>query len=471
VLLIGIATLEAAVASHRRTLCVGIGLAGMATVAVAGANAEHSISAWAAGLALAASAFTATTVLIQHLIHAVARETRLRRDVMAARGRIEAALDEVLVGVDRAGLVRSAGGNPAKVLGLPADALLGRGLIDLTLVADRPALLKACGDSFADKAPATARVRLRTSPDGDAPAYRWVELSLSGEAGDAIMTAAIRDAAAAAAGDASLEDAATGMEQSDAARSAFFASLSHELRTPLNAVVGFSEFLANPETSPSDAARVREYAGLIHDAGQQLTRKVSTMIDIARLRSGAYAAALERTDLAQLVSQAVESFQRDAGDRVTVSCVDGDDAIEADVDARALRGALDEVLSNAVRHGAGAPVTVVVTAEGLDAGIAVMDSGPGLSRIRLTEISRALAGSDDATGDGNGLGRGLTLARELMALHHGSVSISNRARNGATVTLRLPLRAAAAVPSNIVRIGSADAHHPATPHEGARKRA
>ncbi len=470
-LLIGIATLEAAAASRRRTPCIGIGLAGMAAVAAAGANAPDAGANAAAGLALAAAALTAMTVLLRHLLRAFSTEARLRRAATAARGRIEEAMTEVIVGLDRAGLVRRVGGNPVKALGLPADALLGRGLLDMTLVADRPALLKACGDSFAEMGPTTAQIRLRTSAAGEVPAYRLVELSLDGHARDGVMPAMIRDPSAAAARDMEAQRAGDGAEEAELARAAFFASLSHELRTPLNAVVGFSEFLANPGTSPADPARVREYAGIINEAGQQLTRKISTMIDIARLRSGAYGAALERTDLARLVADAVGAFQRDAGERTTVHVVDSGDAVEADVDARALRGALDEVLANAVRHGAGAPVTVVVTADGTDACIQVIDSGPGVPRARLAQMSRALSDPDAVAGEGGGLGAGLTLARGLMALHGGSIAISSREGRGATVTLRLPMRAGGSSPSNIVRIDLTDARQPTTAREGGRKRA
>jgi two-component system, cell cycle sensor histidine kinase DivJ len=467
-LLVGLAAIEACIVSRRRLACVGLGLIGVGAVATAAAHAPGAAGAWPAEAALAALAGTAAAILINSLAKSRFRQTDIGRQALALRNRAEAALGEVLIGIDRSGLVCEAGGNTARTLGLHADALHGRGLVELTLVADRPALLKACGDAFADRQPTAARIRLRTSAAVDAPRYRWVELSFSGASRDGIMPATVADSDAAAADNERPERAAAGTADAEAAHAAFFASLSHELRTPLNAIVGFSDLLANPETSPSDPARVREYAGMVHEAGQQLARKVASMIDIARLRSGAYEADVERADLSQTVAEIVAAFQREAGSRATVQFIDGGAPIEADVDARALRGALDELLSNAVRHGGRSPVTVAIAVEGSDAAIAVMDSGAGIPRAHLGQLSHALAQTASAASQENALGVGLTHARDLMALHGGSISIASRLGAGATVTLRLPLRARR---SNVVRIGAPASEPPMIAHEGARKHA
>ena len=188
-------------------------------------------------------------------------------------------------------------------------------------VADRPAFLRAITDAGARRAPANVTVRLRDESGiaGLAPRARrelaeprfiWADL----RAHPAIcehpkedrieVVAVMRDVTEQKAREEELECARIGAEEADRSKSRFLATVSHELRTPLNAVIGFSEMLANPDLSPKDPARIREYARIIHASGAHLLDMVNSFLDASRIESGRFELKVERFDLAELVRSA-----------------------------------------------------------------------------------------------------------------------------------------------------------------------
>ncbi len=272
------------------------------------------------------------------------------------------------------------------------------------------------------------------------PIYRWVELRQQGRPSRGLRFATLRDISSDVAEEAERAAVVAAAGRADAARAAFLSTVNHELRTPLNAIVGFSEFLANPSTTPSEPARVQEYAAIIHEAGHDLLGKVAAMIDITRMQSGAYDFAAEPLDVAAFVRSCVEGFRADRGlapDALPVAAPRT--PVTAQIDPRAFRSALLELLANAFKHGLGSGVRVVVTESAGSVAVAVQDSGPGAAADRLAQLNRDLSPGDETLSRAKGgLGLGLTLARGVMALHGGEAAFENRKGGGAAATLRLP---------------------------------
>lgn len=427
-----------------------------------------------AGLAAAVVPVTAAVALLGGLSDLARRRAAARRRHVRLLRNGGSVLSETVIIVDRKGCVMRAGHNSRTVLGIDSDSLLGRGLSDLTLVADRPLLLTACADAFAGKAAASIRFRLRDGSDSPEPRYRWVELRLPGGRADGTLPGVLRDAGEVVLREAREAEARAAAERAEAARTAFLSTINHELRTPLNAIVGFSELLANPITSPADPTRVREYAGIIHEAGHDLLGKVAAMIDITRIEAGAYEVTREPTDMQSLVAGAADAFRRERGLADEAVTVDPDGTgVCADVDGRAVRGAVVELLSNAFKHGRGSDVRVRVEHGPEGCAIMVSDRGPGVPRDKLAMLAGDLARADETLGRAHGgMGLGLTLARGLMRLHGGSVTIESPVTGGVVVTLRLPSPGNVSLDGKVISLAAArGAGASASPKPRKRKRA
>jgi two-component system, cell cycle sensor histidine kinase DivJ len=474
-MLILLAAIEAHLVARRAGRALAAAAAGAGAIALAAGGHPAPTGAGHAGaIAVALLALAAGLTMLRALINSLSDRIKESRSDRVLHGEVDSVVSETVLAIDRTGGVARASANAPRILGLPTSALLGRGLVSLTLVSDRPALLTAIAEAAQVSARQTLRMRLRSSADDTRPSYRWAEIIIEPAGESRLALAALRDVSADVLEEERLRQASEEAETAKAARSAFLATVNHELRTPLNAIIGFSEFIANPMTTPGEAERVREYARLINIAGHDLHRMVSAMIDMTRIDQGVYAFEPENADLGALTAATVEAFGREPEARgASFSLKLPARPLHAQIDARAFRAVLQEILSNAAKFGGGSPVEVVVSAGAEGPAVAVRDQGVGISGEQIALIGRSFARLDQGLDrERGGIGIGLSLARGLMALHGGRIGIGSRQGEGTTVTLQLPLSEPAAAPVNVLNIAERrTATHLVQPRKRERKRA
>jgi signal transduction histidine kinase len=161
------------------------------------------------------------------------------------------------------------------------------------------------------------------------------------------------------------------------------------------------------------------------------------MLDIARLSTGRMSLAPEPTDLAVLVREVTERLQEDLAARVEVK-VDAPEQLHGSWDRFRIEQVLTNLLTNALRHGAGRPIEVELTRSGERAVVRVRDHGDGVApqdRERIFDrFERASSPSGVA-----GLGLGLYIARGIVTSHAGSIDVEDTPGGGATFVVELPL--------------------------------
>nr|WP_202391994.1 ATP-binding protein [Qipengyuania vulgaris] len=197
-------------------------------------------------------------------------------------------------------------------------------------------------------------------------------------------------------------------------------AIGHDLKTPLAAL------RVRVESVENAAARER-----MIDSIEDITLTLDEILALARV--GKSDAAPERTDLAALAASVVEEFE-DMGETVELET----QRIVAPIHLTWLKRGLRNLVSNALRYGGGACVSVLQ--EGDTAVLRVEDSGPGIPEDRIADMlepfTRGEASRNRATG---GAGLGLTLARAVAEQHGGELNLSNRPEGGLRAEFRLPL--------------------------------
>ncbi|BDW81204.1 hypothetical protein MACH24_06420 [Erythrobacter sp. Dej080120_24] len=198
-------------------------------------------------------------------------------------------------------------------------------------------------------------------------------------------------------------------------------AIGHDLKTPLAAL------RVRIESVPDEIQR-QKMASSIEDI-------TATLDDILTLsRVGRDGSGRETVDLGKLALGVVEEFE-DLGEPVTIAELP---RIVADVQVTWVRRALRNLVSNAVRYGEAARISIL--RDGDMAVLRVEDDGPGIAPDRIEEMmqpfTRGEASRNRATG---GAGLGLTLARAIAQQHGGDLVLGNREGGGLRAELRLPL--------------------------------
>jgi signal transduction histidine kinase len=222
------------------------------------------------------------------------------------------------------------------------------------------------------------------------------------------------------------------LHENDRVRRDLMADIAHELRTPLTVMQGKLEGLLDGVYPRSDT----ELQQLLEE-----TRLISRLVDdlrtLALSESGALQLQIEPTDFAGLVTDAARAFTADAAARNVTLEMDVSGALPTiEVDAMRIREVLGNLISNALRHTpAGGNVTVSV-APGAEGGVSVevRDTGTGMTPDDLAHaFDRFYKGSQS-----RGSGLGLTIAKNLVVAHGGSIRASSHPGHGTTLTVALP---------------------------------
>ncbi|HMC39696.1 MAG TPA: HAMP domain-containing sensor histidine kinase [Acidimicrobiales bacterium] len=219
----------------------------------------------------------------------------------------------------------------------------------------------------------------------------------------------------------------------------FLAAMSHELRTPLNAVIGYAEALVQGIFGPLPP-QAAEYLGEVAAAGRHLLALINDILDLAKADAGHVRPSTAPTS----VSSVMVSATIVAGERAAQSGIDFDvivgDVPDVQADAGLLARAVACLVDNAVSYSPpGGTIRLSATAGQAGVRIAVRDSGPG---IDPADHERIFAAFEHGGPGRAGTGIGLALARRLVELHGGTLSLESRPGEGSQFFIDLPAAAA-----------------------------
>jgi two-component system, cell cycle sensor histidine kinase PleC len=229
-------------------------------------------------------------------------------------------------------------------------------------------------------------------------------------------------------------------EAANLAKSRFLATMSHELRTPLNAIVGFSEVMKGELFGAHTVDSYKEYSSDIHASGQHLLTLINEILDLARIEAGYFELKEQAVVLAHITSTCRRLLRLRARKRaITI-----EQAVEPDLprvwaDERAIRQVILSVLSNAIKFTPqGGTIKIRIGWSGGQY-VAVRDSGPGIPEDEIPIVMSYFGrGSHAQTHAEEGSGLGLPIAKGLVELHGGSVTLKSKLREGTEVIVNFP---------------------------------
>jgi signal transduction histidine kinase/DNA-binding response OmpR family regulator/ligand-binding sensor domain-containing protein len=253
---------------------------------------------------------------------------------------------------------------------------------------------------------------------------------------------------------AQIQAQAARLREVDALKTQFVANISHELRTPVSLISEpLSELLeGGGALSPGE----RRGVGRALRNAERLRELIEQMLDIARLDDDGLPLRARRQDLGAFLRRVSERFAERARQRgVTLRVETPAAPAWLYFDPDLIDKVLSNLLSNALKFTAAGQITARLVAGEDDARIEIDDTGPGVpeaARPRLFDRFYQVDGS--ATRAHGGAGIGLSLARELVALHGGEIGAQEAPGGGSRFWFTLPTGAAHLTPEEIDTAGT-----------------
>ncbi len=230
----------------------------------------------------------------------------------------------------------------------------------------------------------------------------------------------------------SFNDMATRIETLVTSERRLLQDVSHELRSPLTRLNIGIELLRTASDKDQAVDRIQREAS-------RLSALVATLLEVVRLEGDPASTPLVPLDVADVLSESVDSCATEAAPRQVSIHLDGCTNAVISGNRELLRRAFENVIGNAARYApSGTIVTVTCVSIADDYVIAVRDAGPGVEDDQLSQLGNAFFRTDQSRSlETGGTGLGLAIARRALHLHRGTIDFRN-GRPGLSVVMRLP---------------------------------
>jgi signal transduction histidine kinase len=227
----------------------------------------------------------------------------------------------------------------------------------------------------------------------------------------------------------------------DRAKTTFFSNVSHEFRTPLTLMLApLEETLAKPGDLAGD---IRDRIELAHRNAVRLLKLVNTLLDFSRMETGRTDASFQKTDIAAYTMDLASNF------RSVIETAGLDFVVEAEpvseqvyLDRDMFEKIVLNLLSNAFKFTHEGEIRVQVRGDTVanSVHIVVSDTGIGIAEQevpRLFDRFHRVAGAKGRSFEGSGIG--LSLVRELVDAHGGTIDVASMPGMGTTFTISIPM--------------------------------
>jgi signal transduction histidine kinase len=228
-------------------------------------------------------------------------------------------------------------------------------------------------------------------------------------------------------------------ESANRAKDEFLSVVSHEMRSPLNAILGWNRILGIKRAADDEVTAITPR---IEQSARAQLKMVNDLLDLGRIGTGKLRISPRPLKLSTLATMAVDAAKPVAEAKGVELVLEPAAAAPAVGDPDRLLQVISNLLSNAIKFTPRDGRIVVRVREGTEnLQLSVTDTGQGITPDLLPHIFDRFTQGDSSTTRGTGgLGLGLTLVREIVTLHGGSVAAKSEGTDqGATFTVTLPL--------------------------------
>jgi PAS domain S-box-containing protein len=336
--------------------------------------------------------------------------------------------DDAIIGKTLDGTIISWNTGAERIYGYTADQVIGRP-ISILIPPDRPDELPSILSRIARGERIDHYLTKRARKSGDVIDVSVTISPVRDETGKVIGASAIaRDVTAQ-------EEAA---KDALRIREEFISVAAHELRTPLTTLFARLQLIERRlARNQLDPAVVLHDVTLVHQAADRLKALIDRLLDISRIRSGQLQLEREPTDVAAMVESVALMLAETSGRKIALRATPPLMSYRAAVDGLRIEEVVVNLIDNAVKYSPSDTAIDVELSSTPDAiQIVVRDRGPGIRPEERTRIFEPFHRSSTTAGPGVGLG--LHIAREIVELHGGTLTLEAPVDGGSRFVVTLP---------------------------------
>lgn len=230
------------------------------------------------------------------------------------------------------------------------------------------------------------------------------------------------------------------LEELNKLKSDFISNISHELRTPLASVVGFSETITSDPNMPREM--IMEFSNIILSEGKRLAKLINDVLDFAKMEAGKLDVFKTEFDIIEVLQDILASSMTEARQKgVSLNSEVPAHPVLISADKERISQVVRHLIANAIKFtDKGGRITVIAQDFMKEFEIIVSDTGIGIPAKDLPNIFQKFykvtrpAGTQQISGPGIGLG----LAKQIIDMHKGLISVQSEVNKGTTFIIKLP---------------------------------
>lgn len=225
-----------------------------------------------------------------------------------------------------------------------------------------------------------------------------------------------------------------------AMREQFVRSAAHDLKNPLALVTGYASMLRRFDevrTSP----KILECVEQIEYSGEQMLSLITSMLDYVRMQSGLNLD-LEQVSLPDFLANIIDGHRANAQEKgINLVFKAPDEDLHVKIDRQLMKRVFDNLLSNAIKYSPADTTTEVeLVVDRNRAATHIRDQGYGIQQDEIPHLFEPFYRAAQKGQDIEGSGLGLSVVREILQQHIGSIEVKSTPGKGSTFSVYLPLR-------------------------------
>ncbi|BAU27827.1 signal transduction histidine kinase LytS [Aneurinibacillus soli] len=226
----------------------------------------------------------------------------------------------------------------------------------------------------------------------------------------------------------------------DKRKDEFLAKTSHELRTPLHGIINIAELLLQDKKEDLEPKQ-KEGLVAIHLIGKRLATLINDIVDVSKIKHGElriYPVPVDTRAVAQMIISFFEMMQKEK-QLLLINQIPNDLPL-AYADENRLKQIFYNLVDNAIKYTDSGKVELLGYVEGNFVTISVKDTGTGIPAEKFEEIFDSFHQLEDhMTSENPGIGLGLSITKQLIELHGGTIHVQSTVGEGSCFTFTLPI--------------------------------